>query len=197
MNEQRKIIFRAGSTEIVLPVTPSSFRVSKGIKVETVNIHGLGDVRVAGYASLDNISIESFFPAQSYSFAVATYKDPYVLAAQFETWSHERTVVRFIVSGTTINIPVLIETISFGEQDGSNDVYYTLNLSEYRYTTVKTTYSRTVETAPAVPDEIVVEKHDCATNLKRKYTGNGENATKKILRGGVMKRVALTDYSLN
>ncbi len=45
-----KLIFRdtAAGRELVLPVTPESFQVSHGINIETINIHTLGDVAVAG-----------------------------------------------------------------------------------------------------------------------------------------------------
>ena len=43
---QRKIIFKdtEQQTELVLPVTPSTFRIDTGIKVETVNIHAVGEM---------------------------------------------------------------------------------------------------------------------------------------------------------
>ena len=40
---RRKFIFKGGGKELVLPVTPESYQVEKGINVEVVNIHQLGD----------------------------------------------------------------------------------------------------------------------------------------------------------
>ena len=57
MSEQAKICFNGS---LILPVTPDSFEVGAGIKIETVNIHALGDLRIAGYPTLDNITISGF-----------------------------------------------------------------------------------------------------------------------------------------
>jgi len=171
--ESMKFIFRAGNTELILPVTPPSFEVNKGIRVETVNIHGVGDIRVAGYSTLDNVSIASFFPAKEYSFAQKS-REPYEYAALFASWAENKTVVRFLISGTTVNIPVLIENIRYGEQDGSGDVYYTLTLAEYRYVSVAATASRPVETIPVTAATHVVEEGECLRNITRRYTGTSE-----------------------
>lgn len=61
MSEQAKICFNGS---LILPVTPDSFEVGAGIKIETVNIHALGDLRIAGYPILDNISISGFSPRE-------------------------------------------------------------------------------------------------------------------------------------
>ena len=180
MDKLRKIVFVGGGRELVLPVTPPSFEVGHGIKIETVNIHGVGDLRIAGYTTLDNPSISSFFPAQHYNFCVAPFVDPYELVKQFEAWSNARTVCRMIITGTSINMPVLIENIRYGEKDGSNDVYYTLSLTEYRYVTVTPSASRavTLETArpvtvqPSIPQTHTVASGDTLRSIARKYYGD-------------------------
>ena len=42
------------------------------------------------------------------------------------------TVLRFIVSGTMVNAPVLISDITYGEKDGTGDVYATITMRKYR-----------------------------------------------------------------
>ena len=84
MSEQAKICFNGS---LILPVTPDSFEVGAGIKIETVNIHALGDFRIAGYPILDNISISGFFPARRYRFAITDDVQPYTLVAQFKAWA--------------------------------------------------------------------------------------------------------------
>ena len=105
MSEQAKICFNGS---LILPVTPESFEVGAGIKIETVNIHALGDLRIAGYPILDNISISGFFPARRYRFAITDDVQPYALVAQFKAWAASRAVVRFLVTGTDVNLPVLV-----------------------------------------------------------------------------------------
>lgn len=142
VSNQAKFVF-AGS--LILPVTPAGFDVGKGIRIETVNIHALGDLRIAGYATLDDITIDSFFPAQKYPFRVTDDVQPYALVARFEAWAKARGPIRFLITGTDVNLPVLVENIRYGERDGSGDVYYTLKLAEYRYVSVGA--SRPVESS--------------------------------------------------
>lgn len=42
----------------------------------------------------------------------------------------QKKKLRFIISGTEINKEVLLESIRYGERDGTNDVYATLTLRE-------------------------------------------------------------------
>jgi LysM repeat protein len=122
------------NTELVLPVTPESFEVSHGISIETVNIHTLGDVAVAGYETLPSFQISCIFPARDYPFnqPSANTADPYGYVRKFEDWCDSRTVLRFIVSGTMVNVPVLISEITYGEKDGTGDVYAAVGMRKYR-----------------------------------------------------------------
>lgn len=185
MNTLCKLSFIAGGSELVLPITPETFEVGHGIKIETVNIHAVGDIRVAGYPTLENVNISSFFPASVYSFAIGRWRDPWDYVRQFKKWADNQTVVRFLVSGTDINMPVLIESIMTSEQDGSNDVYYTLSLAEYRYVSMSLSSNRTavaavtraVTTQPETPDTYTVVKGDTLRNIARKYYGDSSKYT--------------------
>lgn len=131
----RKFIFREPGTskEIVLPVTPERFNVSHGLKIETINIHVLGDVNMAGYGTLCAFKIDCMFPAVPYPFVHnLIYTDPYKYIQDLEVWCDARKVIRFIVSDTMVNVPVLIEDIAYGEQDGTKDVYASISLRKYR-----------------------------------------------------------------
>ena len=131
----RKLIFKdsGAKLEITLPVTPSSYQVSSGMAIETINIHTSGDQTLAGYATVDNISIDCMFPAKKYPFNVSGAKtDPQYYITKFQNWISKKTVLRFVVSGTKINKPVYVESIAYGEQDGTNDVYATLTLQEHK-----------------------------------------------------------------
>lgn len=180
----RKMIFKYNNTgsdnELILPVTPESFEVSHGISIETVNVHALGDVNIAGYPTLATVSISCMFPAHQYPFVVGPFNsDPYVYTRAFEQWADAKLVVRLVVTNTTINIPVLVENISYGEKDGTNDVYATISLREYRETTLVTKQSaaatqlRSSTTAsPATARGAVsytVKKGDTLSAICRKY----------------------------
>ena len=132
---KRLIIFKNEDmgSEMIMPVTPESFLVSHGIHFETVNIHTLGDVAIAGYPTLATIKVDLLFPAQNYIFAnFAQLQNPSVYITSFTNYMNNRNRLRYIVSGTNINIPVQLESMDYGERDGTNDVYATLTLQERR-----------------------------------------------------------------
>ncbi len=84
-----------------------------------------------------------------------------------------------------INMPVLVEHIAASEKDGSNDVYYTLRLAEYRY--VSTGFSgsrlstmpltRAVTVQPPTPQTYTVVKGDNLWNIARKFYGDSGKYT--------------------
>ena len=118
---KRKFIFKDGDREFQLPVTPPSFSVEHGIRIETLNIHTLGDVNIAGYGTLAALKIECMFPSPASPFAVDG-TDPYTYVDYFLKWCDARTVLRFVISDTPINIPVLVESINYSDRTGTNDV---------------------------------------------------------------------------
>ena len=84
-----KIIFKDTdkNTELVLPVTPPSFEVSHGINIETINIHTLGEVALAGYGTLPTFKVDCMFPAKKYPFNQPSAElDPYGYVNKFEEW---------------------------------------------------------------------------------------------------------------
>ena len=182
MNELRKIALKNGSDTLILPVTPESFTVNHGIDIQTVNITALGDVRIAGYPTLDSISISSFFPAQAYSWAAASYSDPWGLIEKIQSWMTNKTVLRFIVTGTYINKPVLVEGIDIGESGGSNDITYALTLAEYRFVSTGAATAagamRAIETQPAAAEYYTAEPGDSLRSIAQKYHGDPNKCNK-------------------
>jgi hypothetical protein len=83
-----KFIFKdtEKNTELILPVTPPSFEVAHGINIETIKIHILGDVALAGYGTLSTFKIDCMFPVQKYSFSQASAEiNPYTYVKQLNT----------------------------------------------------------------------------------------------------------------
>ena len=182
MNNKRLFVFRHDNGELVLPVTPSEFVGSAGKRIETINIVDVGDVHAAGHETLATIKISSFFPANRYSFANNT-ADPYALVAQFQAWAKSQKVVRFLVTGTALNLPVLVEAIDYGENDGSNDVNYTLTLREYKYLKTATVSTeretgRQIEESPVIQETYTVQSGDNLTRIARRFYGDGSLAYK-------------------
>lgn len=179
---KRSFIFRCGTKERVLPVTPDSYSVSEGINVEIVNIHSVGDVGLPGYKTISQINIPCILPNKSYSFSNDSSPEKYI--SQFKTWIKEKAKVQFIIGGTEINHTVIFENISYGEKDGTNDIYMNIILREYRkLEEVKMknkpgeNKSRSgAESGEGVKNHQIVWG-DTLSALCRKYYGDGSKAT--------------------
>ncbi len=183
----RKFIIKA-SKQITLPVTPESFEVSYGRRTETVNIHEVGDVNLPGGLSLGSIKISCLFPARPYPFAL-DYGDPYGYVEEIKKLIQKAKPVRFIVSDTGVNERVLIEDISYGERDGTGDVYAAITMRGYRAVSAPqtaavlgagTTRSEGGGTVAAEQNYTAVYG-DCLCGICRKYYGDGSYALAKKL----------------
>ena len=118
---------------VTLPVPPQSFEVQVKQKNETLAINNLGDINMIGKTGLKQVSISSFFPAQQYSFCVSTAGDPY---QQIETLNNLRTAgkpTKVSITGTNLSMDCTVDDLSWGEKDGSGDVYFSVTLREYVY----------------------------------------------------------------
>ncbi len=187
MRRRQSFLDAAVGVELMLPVTPEEYAWEDGISVETVTIDGLGDLHLAGYPTLDTRPVECCFPAHDYPFNErGTVTDPYYYVNQFVAWSHKRTVLRYLVSGTGLNKAVLIESIKYYEQDGTNDVYAKITLREYRSPVVLTEIkdevvalsSRDSSTAATTAKSYSVVKGDTLSALCRKFYGNASQYPK-------------------
>ena len=124
------------------PVLPSAINVQDYAITNDSNITGLGDVTVFGGKGLRTIEISSFFPnpKRKYSFVSYTdYPKQYECVNKIKKWMDKGEVLRFIVTGTEINFQVRITDFEYSEQDGTRDVYFTINLKEYRKIKISST----------------------------------------------------------
>ena len=135
-----------------------------------------------------SMTIESFFPNQQYNFCL--YKDiqkPYEYIKQLLKWKNSCKPIRVIVTGTPINYAMAIENLTYSEVDGTGDVYFTLELKEYKFistSTVKTTTTKngTILTTPPTTREVksptdsyVVKQGDTLWLIAKKLTSDGSN----------------------
>ncbi|MDY3359019.1 MAG: LysM peptidoglycan-binding domain-containing protein, partial [Clostridium celatum] len=102
-------------------------------------------------------------------------------------WKGSGKPIRVIVTETPINYAMAIERITYSEVDGTGDVYFILELKEYKFikasnvTTTITANGTTLrvpetkrETKPT-PPEYVVKQGDTLWRIAKKITGEGAN----------------------
>ncbi len=130
-----QIIFRNVKTnqELIMPVTPPDFQVEEGRAVESVDMTDTGQVNLPGLRQLFNERKEFLLPSSERNYTTAGWTgEPYAVVDQLVEWSNHGDVLRFIVTDTPINLPVLLGPVAHGQRDGTGDVYVTLELRQYR-----------------------------------------------------------------
>lgn len=122
---------KKGNEAIQLPIKPASFNVIFENSHQTVNVQTRGDVTILGKKGLEAFTLESFFPANDYPFAdYEKDRNPWAYVTKLQSW--QESVVQFIITKTKINTKVIFKSFSFGEEDGTGDIKYSLNLETYR-----------------------------------------------------------------
>lgn len=179
----RRFIFRCGSKELILPVTPAKYERSEAINVETININTIGEVNLAGEKALDTVKIACLLPARDYPFTSSSEPDTYI--TQLKKWCDGKNVLRFIIGNTNVNMPCIIESVSFGEQDGTNDVYADITLREYVQLRAVRMQANKTANAPRAPveadrtlDEALQNKNYTAYQPQEKDTAASVSALK-------------------
>lgn len=126
------------SESLQLPVPPPSYSIKRALNNSVVVVEGIGEVSFIGKPKLAEIpTIEAFFPAQVYSFCqYTTFPSPKECTDLIEKWILSGNPIRYLVTGTSINTLCTIEDFQYGEQDGTGDVYFSLNLKEYKAVTI-------------------------------------------------------------
>lgn len=189
-----EIWFKTKDKAVRLPVIPSEFERVIDAGYDTNAIIGLGDVAVLTSNGLAQLSLSSFFPNNEYSFnEYSNVPKPYDMVRYFKEWKNKGTVVRVILTGTDINQEMYITNFSYGEKDGTGDIYYSMDLLEYRpiiVPTVTENNSNNTQNTNRPTDTNnkndsnnkqkthKVVKGDCLYDIAKKYYGNGNSYPK-------------------
>lgn len=168
---------------IQLPVPPSDFEKVIGIDNSTTNIIGFGEVNILGKKKLSTIPIKTFWPNQQYDFCDCNVTlKPYEFVNKIEEIIDSQKPIQVIITGTPINMLCSIDNFTYGENDGSGDVYFTLDLKEYKNITIKETTSNETNkntdlkarNSKSTPTNYKVIKGDSLYIISKKVYGTGE-----------------------
>lgn len=116
-----------------LPVPPSNYSLKTDNNNVSIVVESVGELNILGESKLSQITIESFFPSQNYTFCTySTFPKPNECVTQMETWRTSKKPVRLVLTGTKVNDLFSIESFEYGQKDGTNDIYFTITLKQYK-----------------------------------------------------------------
>ena len=130
-----------GGSQVRLPFVDAdnNLGLKKRVNDKTANLYEIGDILVIGNQGLAEFSYSSFFPSQGYGFLdINNPPDPWSYVEFIEGWMKEDEPVRLILTDTPINIEMRIQDFDYKLEDSTGDVYYSLNMTEYKRLEEKT-----------------------------------------------------------
>lgn len=182
-----EIWLKQNEVEFRFAVLPAEYELGSTSNNTTENINAVGEVSLIGKRNLKTISLASFFPAANYDFCqYSTFPKPLECVEIIEKIK-EKGVVRLIITGTQINMECTIESFVWGQNDGTKDINFTLELREYRRIKVYAEKKKEVTAKKIIPavtkraakevknTTYVVVRGDTLCKIAKKITGNSAN----------------------
>jgi nucleoid-associated protein YgaU len=154
-----------------------------------VNVISIGEVNLLGKRNLKTISLASFFPNQNYDFCqYSDFPKPQECIKIIEEMKNSG-VLRLIMTGTPIKMNCTIEGFTWGENDGTKDIHFTIELKEYRNIDLNSNQSNSVNkdgskistlstkrTTKAVKSTTyTVKNNDTLCTIAKRMTGSSSN----------------------
>lgn len=159
-----------------LPVPPSNFDVTSAMNNTTITVENIGEINMLGRPKLKPITISSFFPNQYYSFCqYSDFPQPYQCVDLIEKWKNSLKPVQLIITDTKVNMLCSIESFKYGEKDGTRDVYFTLELKEYKAlgtNAVSTSGITARASVKSKPNTYTVRSGDTLSLISKKVYGD-------------------------
>lgn len=182
-----EIWLKQGETNFRFAVLPSEYELTSESNNTQVMVNSLGEINLLGKRKLKNISFSSFFPKQKYSFCeYTTFQTPKESVKLIEKMKNNG-VLRLTMTGTPVNMDCTIENFTWGENDGTGDINYTLEFKEYRKVKVKAKKKKEKVSKKLVPavtkraaKEVksatyIVVKGDSLRKISKNLTGSSAN----------------------
>lgn len=172
--------------DIVLPINPEELEVVMPQVNKRMSLLNMGTVNLKGNRDLVTVTISSFFPGRNSPFYRYAKMTPKKYRSKIENWKDNKETKRLIITDMGINLAMLIDKCSFKVREGCEDIYYTLELSEYRTLNVPAVAMplqvrdnglKQRPDAAAPPKTHIVSGNDTLWGIAKKYYGDGAKSS--------------------
>lgn len=127
-----EIQLKQGENKFRFAVLPEEYEVSSESGNTQVTINSLGEINLLGKRKLKTVSFSSFFPNHKYNFcSYSNFPTPKESVKKIEKMKN-KGVLHLTMTGTPVNMDCTIESFTYGENDASKDINFTLEFKEYR-----------------------------------------------------------------
>lgn len=168
----------------VLPINPAEFEFTEAHNNQKFTLLNIGEINLIGHRGLVSGSLSSFFPSSRSPLARYADREPMEYIGLLKKWKSKPQPIRVIISNCDFNLAMSIDSLTYGSREGDADVYYTLELSEYRFLNVPAVKSASQSQSQTsglnarpdtqeAPKTVTVVSGDCLWNLAKKYYGDG------------------------
>ena len=130
MKTRSIMLFENATNKIEFVINPEAITISESVANVRENINSIGEVNLHGKRGLKNISITTFVPGADSPFRAG--KSIKEVRNIIDRWLNTEAKLRVIITNPTINFKALLDSASFNLKEGSEDLYITLSLTEYK-----------------------------------------------------------------
>lgn len=134
MGRTRKIELSAGnrSDKIILPVNPAEVQITMPQLNQQQTLLNMGSVNLKGNRDLVTATLSSFFPGKRSPFYRHAKMTPKRYKEKLQNWKDGKETVRLIITDMGVNLAMLIDKFECTVREGTDDLEYSIELSEYR-----------------------------------------------------------------
>lgn len=172
-----------------LVVNPASIEFTDVQNNQQINLLEVGTALLLGNRGLIGTTLESFFPSSESPFYKrhGGTRTPQECKALIKKWKDKGMIVRLIISDMDINLAMAVDSFSTTHREGDDDIYFSLELIEY-----KTLNVPTVKVSTKVKSSIT--KRPATSSKKATSSGSSSGRSYTIKGGDTLWAIATRYY---